>query len=35
MKPDLCLSCKQNLDEHTKDELYVCAFNIVKGVSET
>jgi len=35
MKPDLCFSCKQDLDEHTKDELLVCAIKIVKGVSET
>jgi len=35
MKSDLCFSCKQNLDEHTRDELLVCASEIIKGVSET
>jgi len=35
MKSDLCFSCNQKLDEHTKDELVECAFKIVKGVSET
>jgi len=35
MKPDLCYFCSKNLDTHTKDELIQCAFDIVKGVSET
>ena len=32
---DLCFSCKHNLDKHTKDELWECAFDIVKGERET
>jgi len=35
MKSDLCYFCKQNLDEHTRDELLEHAIKIVKGESET
>ena len=35
MKTDLCYFCSKDLDTHTKDELIQCAFDIVKGVSET
>ena len=35
MKSSTCFFCKQKFDEHTKDELLVCAVEIVKGVSET
>jgi len=35
MKSKPCYFCKQDLDDHAKDELLVCAIKIVKGVSET
>ena len=34
MKSNLCFSCKQKLDNHSKDELLECAVKIVKEVSE-